>query len=71
MRPLDIKIDEENAHADLTLPKGACLVCGGELEVRATQNDAWAVCKPCGYFQRASVRHGPGTMEVAFLSLHA
>ena len=37
--------------------EGACILCGGDLAVRASPGRARTVCKPCRWISRPHLRH--------------
>lgn len=54
--------------AEFTLPEG-CLMCGGEVSIRATPSGAASYCPRCHWLSRPRVRVRGNGLEISFATV--
>ena len=58
-------INDGERVAEFTLPEG-CLMCGGEVSIRATPGGAASYCAHCHWLSRPRVRVKDNGLEISY-----
>lgn len=62
------EINNSERIAEFTLPQG-CLMCGGEVSIRATPWGAASYCSQCHWVSRPRVRVRDNGLEISFATV--